>query len=1157
MLNRDIYLHDPLQSKLANNGVAEVKDDVTQASLDTLHYELKTFVCDGAYHRGLKQILSNFVSNVKVKQEQPGVWISGFFGSGKSHLAKMLRALWTNQRFPDGSDARGIADLPEDISSLLAQLTELGHSHSGLHAASGTLGAAAKDQVRLALLGIIFKSVGLPEQYHLARFVMWLKAQGALAPVQQFIAQHVKAAGGEDVWAKELRNLHVSPFMAKALMQAIPGLAGDEKEVREMLRAQYKIVTDVSNDEMVEAIVDALAVDGAMPLTLIVLDEVQQYIGNDVQRAHDVQEAIETCCKASQFKSRVLFVGTGQSALSGMPNLMRLMGRFQVPVQLEDTDVDSVIRKVILQKKESARLQIQQVVQDNLGEISRHLRGSTIEPNKDDENWMVADYPLLPVRRRFWERVLPALDKTGTGSQLRSQLRLVHEATRETAEKPLGAIVPADFIYEQIATTLLQTGVISKEIYEDISRLKGGNTEQVLQGRILSLILLISKLPSDIDYGIATTADTLTDLLLTDLQHGKHELRVLVPKMLNQLEADGLVMSMQTGSGEEYRLQTIESQQWYDMFRQQEAELRSNPTKLETYRNNEIQGFIKKQAAMVRLTQGSVAEARQLYLEFGSELPADADKKIYAWVPDVTEKAFSDLARGASPEQATIYVFVPTSHRSTLIDAIVTAKAAETTLDVRGVANTDAGKEARAAMEYRLREAERTKKTILSELFSQIQVKLAGGADVAGDSLTEQLQKAAETACLRLYREFAQADHKGWAMVYNRASKEGGENALEALGHHDEADKQPVCALIKRFIGLVKTGAEIREHFSQAPYGWPRDTIDGALYAMLAAGVLKASDAQERAVDAKNLDRNKLTQHKFRPETITVTNVELIKVRSLINSISDLNCTAKEEVSKLPLALQQLKQLARTAGGDAPLPPPPQLPVLHELEVLSGNAQLKAAFEQRDAIEAAAEAWRNQALLVKERRARWDDLQLAMTYCKDLHVYESLHTEQQAIMHNRSLLAQPDPVEPLLKKAIVALRDLITAHIGRYESEYHTCMRALEQDPDWQRLTSDRQQVLLQQANLAAMPKVDLSGQPAVLDAISETPIQTWNDRIAALPGRFEQVRKKAVTEMQPKVTHLSIKKPVIKNEAELTAWLQEIEQQIKAELVKGPVAPN
>jgi hypothetical protein len=137
---------------------------------------------------------------------------------------------------------------------------------------------------------------------------------------------------------------------------------------------------------------------------------------------------------------------------------------------------------------------------------------------------MVADYPLLPVRRRFWERVLPALDKTGTGSQLRNQLRVVHEATKSTALKPLGSVAPADFIYEQIAINLLQTGVIGKEITKD-SRFKAGDEDEVLQGRVLSLILLISKLPTDINHGIASTEAFLADLLLEHLSDGKHELR--------------------------------------------------------------------------------------------------------------------------------------------------------------------------------------------------------------------------------------------------------------------------------------------------------------------------------------------------------------------------------------------------------------------------------------------------------------------------------------------------------------------------------------------------------------------------------------------------------------------------------------------------------
>ena len=65
MQNREIYLNDPLENELANNGVAEVKDDQSQESLTTLRYELNTFVCDGAYAAGMDKILSTYIRNVK------------------------------------------------------------------------------------------------------------------------------------------------------------------------------------------------------------------------------------------------------------------------------------------------------------------------------------------------------------------------------------------------------------------------------------------------------------------------------------------------------------------------------------------------------------------------------------------------------------------------------------------------------------------------------------------------------------------------------------------------------------------------------------------------------------------------------------------------------------------------------------------------------------------------------------------------------------------------------------------------------------------------------------------------------------------------------------------------------------------------------------
>ncbi len=151
------------------------------------------------------------------------------------------------------------------------------------------------------------------------------------------VKAHVEAAG--DNWEDEVEDLYVSRSIAQALLEIDSTLGDDVKQVRHLLRDQYPNVQDVSNQQMVDAIHDALAPEGDFPLTLIVLDEVQQYVSTDADKAHLVQEMVETCCKHSKFKSKLLFVATGQSALSGMANLQRLLGRFQIHVQLSDTDV--------------------------------------------------------------------------------------------------------------------------------------------------------------------------------------------------------------------------------------------------------------------------------------------------------------------------------------------------------------------------------------------------------------------------------------------------------------------------------------------------------------------------------------------------------------------------------------------------------------------------------------------------------------------------------------------------------------------------------------------------------------------------------------------------------------------------------------------------
>lgn len=272
MKNREIYQKDPASIKLVNEGVAYVNDDKTLQAMKVLRYELDTFVCDGQYQKGLEHILETYLRNISEAQ-QPGVWVSGFYGSGKSHLVKMLRSLWVDVTFDDGATARSIASLPKNINDLLRELSTQAKRYGGLHAASGTLGAGSSESVRLALLRIIFKSVDLPEQYPVARFVMWLKNEEIYETVRGYVEQN-----GYD-WDEELDNLYVAEGLHAALIQAKPNLFASTETCAEILKNLFPYVKDISSDDMIKAIRQALTNEGKFPLTLIVLDEVQQYIG--------------------------------------------------------------------------------------------------------------------------------------------------------------------------------------------------------------------------------------------------------------------------------------------------------------------------------------------------------------------------------------------------------------------------------------------------------------------------------------------------------------------------------------------------------------------------------------------------------------------------------------------------------------------------------------------------------------------------------------------------------------------------------------------------------------------------------------------------------------------------------------------------------------
>ena len=1150
MLNRDIYVKSPEQNRLANNGVAEVSEDHSAAALAVLRYELETFVCDGQYEKGIETILSTFLRNLGTKSEQPGVWISGFYGSGKSHLAKMLRALWTDLPLPGGASARGLADLPAGVSDQLKELSTQGKRNGGLHAAAGKLGGGVSN-VRLALLGIVFRSAGLPELYAQAQIVVWMKREG----IYDAVCEHLASAGRK--LEAELIRPYVSKHLAEAILHAIPGFADSEQATRQFLKAQFPEARDVTNQQMTTAIQEALAPDGRFPLTLVVLDEVQQYIGSDAEKAYMVQEVTETLSK--HFNGLLLFVGTGQSALSGMPNLQRLMGRFPVQVTLGDWDVENVTRKIILAKKSTALPDIDRVWRDNLGEISRHLRGTKLEHVTDDEAVITADYPILPVRRRFWENILRTIDATGTVAQLRSQLRVVHEAALETAEQPLGHVVSGDFLYDQIAANLVSTAQLSREIFEAVQKFAAGDASSQLKARLLKLIYLINKLPAEkaLAIGLKPTEDVLADLLVTDLKGGSTELRRTIPALLDELqEKDHLVMALDGPNGAEYHLQTRESSAWYDEFRSQESQLKASPQNVEVKRADFFKARFRAVMSKVRAVQGSAPEVRTLSACFDEALPKDNDKALYLWIQDgwqTDEKSVVAEARAKSAENPTLFAYMPAQSKTDLANAIVTLEAAKATLSRKGTPNTEEGRNAQRSMESRQRNAEKEIETLLNTLFAGVRVFQAGGQEVTqGNDLAERLNAAVKSSVIRLYREFDVADQKGWDKVLDEARK-GNAEAMRAVGHLQEPKSHPVCQKILGFLGAGKKGADIRDNFESPPYGWPRDTIDGALYILLATGELKARDTAHKAVDAKSLERSKLTQAFFEPESVNITPIQKIKIRTLFQNLG-IGCQPGEELAKAPAFIDKVKSLAATAGGPAPQPEPPSAKAITALEQASGNGLLLELVSKADELTALAKQWEQTAQLIQKRLPLWNQLDALLDYASSLGPYADLKAEVAAISAQRSLLTDPDPVRPVLERATDTLRKALTAKLDAYRAEHEAQMAQLEADSNWQKLDGEKHAELIRAHHIDPPVTLDLSTAEKLADALDDCDLQRWIERTQALTTRFAAVRMDTAKLLKPNVVQVKLPQRTLNDVDEVRAWLAEVEQLLLAQVAKGPL---
>jgi hypothetical protein len=1146
-LNRDVFLRDPLDiPKIPNDGVTTIGMPSSEDEWDILRYELSSFVCKGEYERGLERILSSYLANLD-EDRQPAVWVSGFYGSGKSHLVRTLEALWCDYEFPGGERARGlVTDQSESIRADLKELSTHAKRGGGLWSAAGTLGAGAGGSFRLAFLRVIFQAAGLPNTgYAAARFALWLKKQD----LYDVFCAHL-ADEGKDL--DEFAEFLVSRVVPKILLELIPDFAESVPAARSLLQSQFPSVPDISDDDMLEVLADVLELQSTgssaktkrYPYTLIVLDELQQFISDDNQRLTAVQSIVEAV--TLKFRSRVLFVATGQSALQSSPILAKLQDRFTVRVQLSDVDVETVVREVVLQKRPDRDQEVHDALEQVSGEISRHLAGTAIQPESADQGDLVKDYPLLPTRRRFWERALRAIDR-GTAGQLRSQLRVTFEAVRKVGNDPVGHVVPTDTLFDQKRTEMLQSGVLLREVDEIIQTQRDGTADGDLRARLLALIFLISRLPAEL--GIRATADTLADLAVVDLPAGSTELRKRIPALLEPL----LNRELMQPDGE-YRLQTKESAEWQQAFQQRAIQLNADDGKIASDRTQELRDAVDRALRGLSITQGVSKTARKFEVTFGDSPPIAGGANIPVWVTDgwsLTESDLVDLVRAAGPESPLVAIHLPKRDSDLLKRRLVDYHAATDTLNTRALPTTDEGREARRVIESIQADARDRLNVQVAELLEAALVLKAGGGEATGATLRERVAAATGDAAERLYPRFGEADAMGWGTVVKRASAGAGD-ALSALGYSGDVDKHPVCARVLAFVAGGKKGSEVQKHFEAPEFGWPLDAIRGALLVLLVNGHLAASQNAE-PITAKQLTQTKIGVTDFRAETIILTAQQRTELRGSLQRCG-IPVPSGEEAEGVARLLQQLQSLAQHAGGEPPAPEPPSTAQVESLLNKAGNERLLELWSSREELERAYKEWSSRRDTIAARTTAWQDLERLIAHGSGIQAVHELSPQRDAVREQRLLLQDPDPVPPLVAQAANALRAaLLDAHAQLIAA----CTAARDEvsaTAAWTELDSAAQQRILAECRLEPPPTPTVGDTSSLLRALDSTPLTTWPDRIAAVATNTQAAILAAAKAVEPKTTYVPLPRRTLHSADDVGAYVTEVRTLLLGKVGDGPV---
>ena len=540
------------------NGVVKADQNDPESVWQELDEYVVTRELDGHFRRFFEAYLATADRQRDADlTSRTGVWVSGFFGSGKSHFIKVVSYLLKNERLKlDGGErpidvfAAKVAD-PLFVADLRRAVN--GTAEVVLFNIDSKANKKESDPILSVFQRVFNEHLGYSgDHFHIARLERVLEERGKR---EAFEAAFEEVQGSS--WRDE-RDAY--DFHHDAMVEALSRALRQSQEASRKLVEDAERNTSLTPEGFAKTVREYLERMGPNHRILFLVDEVGQFIGDDTKLMLTLQTITENLGTACQGRAWVVVTSQenienviGEVKASKANDFSKIQGRFATRLSLSSSNTDEVIQARLLDKTDEAKAALAPVWQSK-GDILRNqlaFRGNKKEfalPKTEAD--FVANYPFVPHQFQLIQRIFEQIRKHGaTGLHLsrgeRSMLEAFQDAAKRLAKEPVGVLVPLYRFYPSIESFL------DTQVKRTIDQAKDDPVLQEFDVQLLRVLFLIRYVEE-----MRGNPDNLTTLCLDRIDADRIALRQTIEDSLQRLERQNLV----SRNGDEYAFLTNEEQ---------------------------------------------------------------------------------------------------------------------------------------------------------------------------------------------------------------------------------------------------------------------------------------------------------------------------------------------------------------------------------------------------------------------------------------------------------------------------------------------------------------------------------------------------------------------------------------------------------------------